>query len=256
MNKNIFLLVSVCLFGALAIGILPARAEALDWKTAAYSRQVKNWLNQIFVKLQKKQTTLPQKKNAVTVVEVEKVEKPLGVNPWHNGIITTVFWVGEKAGPDNGYISNDDSAWDEMWLEHSPKENPFYAALPYTDFNANGRKQSVKNIPWYDAVLAKQDDYSFVKNSWIEIKNKLGKIAYAQVEDVGPYESDDFAYVFGVSAPKNADGSKAGLDVSPAVKTHLGLTGLDQTSWRFVDKSQVPNGPWKQIVTVSNCFWE
>lgn len=247
MNKKIFLLALICVLGAAAV--LPAQAASLDWRGAAYSRQTKNWLNQIFIRLQKKTILLPQKKTATQ-------ELPAALNPWRDNIITTVFWVGEQAGPDNGYISNADSAWDEMWLEHSPKENQFYVALPYTDFDENGRKQNAKNIPWYDATLAKQDNYSFVKNRWVEIKNSQGKSAYAQVEDAGPYESDDFAYVFGSAAPKNKIGAGAGLDVSPAVKNYLGLTGLDKTSWRFVDKTQVPDGPWKQTITESNCFWE
>ena len=36
----------------------------------------------------------------------------------------------------------------------------------------------------------------------------------------------------------------AGLDVSPAVRDFLGLTGMDVTSWRFVDFPDIPPGPW------------
>lgn len=246
MNKKIFLLALICVLGVAAV--LPTQAASLDKRGAVYSWYAQNWLNQILIKLQKKIILQSQKKNAAQ-------ELPTISNSWHNNIITTVFWVGEQAGPDNGYISNADSAWDEMWLEHSPKENQFYVALPYTDFDENGRKQNAKNIPWYDAVLAKQDNYSFVKNRWVEIKNSQGKSAYAQVEDAGPYESDDFAYVFGSAAPKNKIGAKAGLDVSPKVMDYLGLTGLDKTGWRFIDSAQVPDGPWKQTITESGCFW-
>jgi hypothetical protein len=78
-----------------------------------------------------------------------------------------------------------------------------------------------------------------------------GKVAYAQWEDVGPFLTDDAVYVFGHAPPSNTDGVHSGLDVAPAVRDFLGLADVDRVRWRFVDASQVPGGPWEQIVTTS-----
>ena len=36
----------------------------------------------------------------------------------------------------------------------------------------------------------------------------------------------------------------SGLDVSPAVRDYLGLSGSDVCDWKFVDVYEVPDGPW------------
>jgi hypothetical protein len=44
---------------------------------------------------------------------------------------------------------------------------------------------------------------------------------------VGPFEVDDFDYVFGATPnPRNTFDVKAGLDVSPAVWHYLGMTTM------------------------------
>jgi len=191
------------------------------------------------------------------------------IYPVHNDITVTVFWIGEPSGPDNNYIPNDVSAWDERWQDHyggvddpdnrngynpsafTPKENPFYFALPYNDFDINGlRKQNAAaNIYWW-AEKIWSDSESSCKNRWIKI-TKDSLIAYAQWEDVGPNETNDINYVFGNSLPINSFNAGAGLDVSPAVETYLGLTGVDTISWQFIEEADVPGGPWKQIITAS-----
>lgn len=185
--------------------------------------------------------------------------------PWHTGISTTVFWVGEAPGPDNGYISNGPSAWDEEWTAHyggyddpdnrngylpagfTPKENPFYFALPYNDYS--NRTLAASIIPW-----AKSRSWgpreSMVKNQWIEIRYK-GKTVYAQWEDVGPYNEDDSAYVFGTAKSRY----KIGLDVSPATRDYIGLGDGGSVDWRFVDESAVPAGPWRNVITRSQVSW-
>jgi hypothetical protein len=187
--------------------------------------------------------------------------------PVHNNISTTFFWVGEAAGPDNGYIPNDASAWDENWKLHyggedapspprtapnyfpagfTPKENPFYFAMPYNDFDSSGRrKANVNQVYWWGSGSWGPEE-SCLKDRWIKI-TKGGKTAYAQWEDVGPYNEDDVGYVFG-----SANSSySVGLDVSPAVRDYLGLSDTDTTSWQFVDTASVPQGPWTQIITGS-----
>lgn len=199
---------------------------------------------------------------------IEKPETPLSSG--YKNARTTVFWVGESASEDNDFIANDASAWDGKWRDNFggfddpdcrldflpcgfiPKENPFYVALPYNDFDERGiKKESAKKIPRYT-----ESRYSILKNRWVEIRHGEA-ICYGQWEDVGPNEEDDFGYVFGENQnPKNAFGEKAGLDVSPALADCLGLTGSNITYWRFVAGSEVPPGPWKETVTTSFGSWQ
>ena len=193
--------------------------------------------------------------------------------PVHKNITTTFFWAGEEAGKDNKNISNLPSAWDEQWVKHfggvddpdkrngvfpakfTPKENPFYFALPYNDFDSSGKrkKEVFSLIPWAGSKEWGKLE-SMCKNQWIRI-TKGGKIAYAQWQDVGPFKEDDGAYVFGSSPPKSKTNKNAGLDVSPAVKDYLGLSDVDKTDWQFIDARNVPAGPWKQVITTSQVFW-
>lgn len=196
------------------------------------------------------------------------------VYPVHKNITATLFWVGEEAGEENRNISNVPSAWDGDWVrsfggvddpkkrsgyrpsKFVPRENPFYFALPYGDFYGNGsRKENVVSVvPW-----AKQDGLkdgqSVLKNRWIKI-TKNGKSAYAQWEDVGPFEENDAQYVFGNAEPKNKENNQAGLDVSPAVNDFLDIKGMSKVDWQFIDANQVPSGPWKDIVTTSQLNWK
>jgi hypothetical protein len=175
---------------------------------------------------------------------------PVQLPPVYKVALTTQFWVGESSDESNGYIPNDESYWDDRWAEHFggvddpacrtgyypcgfvPQENPFYFALPY----------------------GSKSDFS-LKNRWIEVVYK-GKTCYGQWEDVGPFLTDDFLYVFDSAAPSNTFGVGAGLDISPALWDCLGLTDNETTKWRFVDASEVPSGPWTEIITTSGTSWE
>jgi hypothetical protein len=179
--------------------------------------------------------------------------------------ITTVFWVGEAANGDNGFIHNRSSYWDRDWIKSfggvdspkdrrgyfpsgfTPKQNPFYAALPFAEVDENGQLKDVaKNIPGFG-----QSEEPLTRNRWIEIRHK-GKSCFAQWQDVGPFGEDDFDWVFGsAKKPRNREGLKAGLDISPAAAEYLGIAGSDKTEWRFVEEKDVPDGPWKAIVTRS-----
>jgi hypothetical protein len=192
----------------------------------------------------------------------------------HKDITSTIFWIGEKAGDDNDDISNSPSAWDEQWKKHyggvdsstkrdgflpskfCPKENPFYVALPYNDFGKNGKHKDeiFSLVPWAKSRNIR-DDYSVLKNRWIKIMHE-GKTAYAQWEDVGPFEEDDEGYVFGAAAPKSKENKNAGIDVSPAVRDYLGLSGIDKVDWQFVEFENVPDGVWKKIITTSQVYWK
>ncbi|KKT88585.1 MAG: hypothetical protein UW87_C0012G0015 [Candidatus Moranbacteria bacterium GW2011_GWC2_45_10] len=206
--------------------------------------------------------------------ESEKEEKQLQDKyPWHKNITVTFFWAGEEAGEDNENISNLPSAWDEKWVKRfggvddpkkrdgyfpakfTPKENPFYFALPYNDFDEDGkRKKEIFELADWAREKKWGSDESVCKNQWIAI-SKSGKTAYAQWQDVGPFKEDDKDYVFGNAAPKSKINKNAGLDVSPAVRDYLRLGDIDKVDWKFVSEKDVPNGPWKKIVTKSQVYW-
>lgn len=185
----------------------------------------------------------------------------------HKNITVTIFWVGEEGTADNNFIPNNQSAWDDNWGGHyggyddpynrkgfypsnfTPKENPFYFALPFNDFDGNGIKKSNSDQLGLRTVCE-----PICKNAWIRIV-KGNRTVYAQWEDVGPFEENDFNYVFGGGRPKNKINNNAGLDVSPAVRDYLGLEDIDSIDWQFINPKDVPNGSWKETVTDSQISW-
>jgi hypothetical protein len=182
---------------------------------------------------------------------------------WKQNITSTVFWVGEKATERSP--SNERSAWDSLWMAHyggydtpqseqrspwytplsfHPRLNPFYVGLPYCDLvNGKFRPEAPAVIPWFGAGC-RGAGISVCKDRWVAIFAH-GRIAFAQWEDVGPSETDDWSYVFGPEpAPHHGLSQNAGIDVSPAVRSYLGLGDIDKVNWRFVEQSQVGPGPW------------
>jgi hypothetical protein len=198
---------------------------------------------------------------------------PTGPYPVHHSITTTLFWIGETASVANCFRGNQESAWDDRWQEHYggyddpdnrngwlpagfvPKENPFYFALPYNDFSGGHRRAGASQVVYWAGEKAWSDTESMCKNRWLRIVH--GSLtAYAQWEDVGPFLVNDSLYVFRESRPRNSENDSAGLDVSPAVHDYLGLTGLDKVDWQFVPFDSVPDGSWKQVITVRQISWE
>lgn len=184
--------------------------------------------------------------------------------PWKNNIVTTVFWVGEQPTQNNP-VPNCKSSWDVQWARNFggyddpdprnrrgyiparfiPRQNPFYIALPYNDVTRGKTKpEAPRVIPWFRESFVKPGQ-SVCKGRWIVIRHK-GREAYAQWEDCGPFRTDHWQYVFGAQRPLPNLNQGAGLDVSPAVRDYLGMKGKDVTSWRFVEFSEVPRGPWAQ----------
>jgi len=181
---------------------------------------------------------------------------------------TTCFWVGEPSDKENAYIPNDCSYWDDEWMKHfggvddpdprdgyhpakfTPKQNPFYFALPYGERDDNDRlKENAEQVPWYAEWRQGKATEPLLKNRWIRIVHGR-KECYAQWADVGPNEEDDWEWVFGQSTrPKSSFNQHAGLDLSPACWQVLGMEDNDWTQWEFVDESAVPDGPWREIVT-------
>ncbi len=209
--------------------------------------------------------------------------------PWHTGIVATTFWVGEVFNPNASDGSQVMSTYDSKWMESyggcdgivtsgcqtearvprngyapkkmAPKENPFYLDLPFDDIN-NGVafKERATVIPWandpgYKGQAANKS-FSYMKNRWVKIR-KGGDVCYGQIEDAGPGQYEDKAYVFGTddSRPANKNFNGAGLDVSPALNGCLKFSDLngenDKVDWQFVEQKDVPPGPWLNIITTS-----
>jgi len=189
-----------------------------------------------------------------------------GNYPWKEKIVTTVFWVGETPTKNNP-TTNVKSSWDPNWMKNyggydtpdktqrtydfcpkgfTPKQNPFYCALPYNDVEAwnKTKKEARLIIPWYRTYF-KKPGKSVLKGRWIAIRHGQ-RVCYAQWEDVGPFQTDDWSYVFSRSRPLNQNNKGAGLDVSPAVRDFLRLTSGKTCDWKFVELGEVPGGPWKK----------
>ena len=161
---------------------------------------------------------------------------------WKTGITATTFWVGEPPTPnDPGNLA---SAWDPNWTATSRSQNPFYVALPYNDVAGGHTKPEARSIiPWFKQAFVR-DGQSVLKDRWIAIR-RGSRVCYAQWEDVGPFQVDHWQYVFGNERPRPNVNRDAGIDLSPAVRNYLGMSGLDRCDWKFVEAKEIPQGPWK-----------
>lgn len=203
----------------------------------------------------------------------------------HTDIIATMFYGGEVASEENGWQTNEQTAYCIDWKhcfggfddpnkrQHGgawpagfkPNENPFYVSLPCNEFNEQGETPGFKaikaKIPWE----INPTDKSALKNRWVQIS--LGsKTVYAQINETGPFATgaeseNDCTYVFSTAnrRPKNQFDLKAGIDISPATALALGFNfdaGYSKVNWRFVDFEDVKPGPWTEIITTSSPYWE
>ena len=163
------------------------------------------------------------------------------VGPWKTAITATTFWVGEPAtSNDPGNLA---SAWDPDWNATSKSQSPFYVALPYSDVAGGHTKPEAGSIiPWFKQAFVR-DGQSVLKDRWIAIR-KGSRVCYAQWEDVGPFQVDHWQYVFGNERPRPNVNRDAGIDLSPAVRDYLRMSGMDQCDWKFVEAKKIPQGPW------------
>jgi hypothetical protein len=185
-----------------------------------------------------------------------------GKYPWKRSIVTTVFWVGELPTQNNP-VPNTSSSWDLRWAANfggyddpnsrrgylparfTPQLNPFYVALPYNDVTRGTTKPEARFvIPWFRDAFVKEGQ-SVCRDRWVAVRNRRGRVCYAQWSDCGPFRTDHYQYVFGNERPKWNLNKGAGLDISPAVRDYLGLQNTDVTDWQFVEFRDVPpRGPW------------
>ncbi|MBB5353385.1 hypothetical protein HNR46_003642 [Haloferula luteola] len=180
---------------------------------------------------------------------------------WRGNVVATVFWVGEEATLNNP-ISNVASAWDPNWTANfgglddpqrregfrpagfEPRLNAFYVALPYNDLGSDGRHrpEAAEVIPWFWREY-RGEGVSVCRGRWVAIHCR-GRVCYAQWEDVGPFQTDHWQYVFGGEEPRDNRNGGAGIDVSPAVRDFLQLRSGERVQWRFLESRDVPSGPW------------
>jgi hypothetical protein len=227
---------------------------------------------------------------AVTALLAVTTEGGAGTeHPWHTDIVTTTFWVGEVFDPTAEDGSQVISTYDDDWLGSyggcdgvvdadgrcgteprtadndyfptamTPLQNPFYLDLPFDDVNDPvGFLLRGLVVPWAGelpyAVWVGDPRMSLMKNRWVHVRHG-DRECFGQIQDAGPGEYHDVAYVFGSddARPANQRYNGAGMDVSPAMNGCLGLSELDgendRVDWRFVDADDVPDGPWKKVIT-------
>ena len=180
---------------------------------------------------------------------------------WKENIVATTFWIGEPTR--SGSPSNTRSAWDGGWMAHyggedsptqrldflpagfTPRQNPFYIALPYSDVSNGHTKPEAAQIPWFKGSFS-QNGRSILKDRWVAIR-RGARVCYAQWEDAGPFRTDHWQYVFGNERPLSNQNHDAGIDLSPAVRDFLKIGGMDSVDWKFVEFSDVPAGPWTRL---------
>src|SRR5215469_380704 len=99
------------------------------------------------------------------VIRKSSVSRRAGPYPWKTRIVTTVFWIGEQPGGNN-LVPNRTSAWDKQWaksyggfddpnpgsrrsclpVKFTPRQNPFYCALPYNDKAHTGHRPEAPRV--------------------------------------------------------------------------------------------------------------
>ncbi|MEK6879250.1 MAG: hypothetical protein AABY22_06550, partial [Nanoarchaeota archaeon] len=172
----------------------------------------------------------------------------------HEDIIASTFWVGEPGQESSAWIQDWISAFGGIDDPNNRKgnqicpnipelrQNPFYVALPAKPENMNDEEKRL-NVNNYG------------KGSWVKIVSG-GKVVYAQWEDVGPWNTNDYSYVFGNARPvaeanPNTDKRDA-IDLSPAATYVLsGQTSNTITvTWNFV--SEPKTWEWRYSYEICN----
>jgi hypothetical protein len=113
--------------------------------------------------------------------------------PWKKNIVTTVFWIGEKPSANNP-VPNRISSWDKNWsrsyggfddpnpahrrnlipVKFTPRQNPFYCALPYNDKATTGhRPEAPRVVPWFKEAY-QGPGVSTCKDRWVAICDSQG----------------------------------------------------------------------------------
>ena len=189
----------------------------------------------------------------------------------HEAVSTTIFWIGEPASADNGFIANDDSAWDECWKERyggiddpvnrngffpagfTPHDNPFYVALPYNDLDSNGdrRWNLASVVPWAKIATLPVTD-SAVKNRWVKIIAGDADLLRA-MGGRRPVQRERLALRVRTGAGRAIPSTAAPVSMSrpPCVTACRSPTASPRPTGASSRRPRCPHGPWTTIVTTS-----
>ncbi|GEM_PF-4757934 len=147
----------------------------------------------------------------------------------------------------------------------TPKQNPFYCALPASDYDIDHRPvvSAMNYYPFPEQSVG--SDESAYKGHWVQVvRSHNGKDteAFVQWNDCGPKTPgktycDDDEYVLGETGavPVEVPNVRAAIGLSPTAAHALGFSesdGTEKVTWRFVDKADVPAGPWLQYPLIDN----
>ena len=178
--------------------------------------------------------------------------------PWKKDIVTTVFWIGEKPSGNNP-VPNRSSSWDANWtksyggfddpnrsprhdfvpVDFTPRQNPFYCALPYNDKATNGhRKEAPSVVPWFQEAY-QGPGVSVCKGRWVAIR----KGEQTVLRTVGRCRAIP-------DGPLAVCVWKRETEAEPKSRRRAGCfagragfswpSGYDVTDWKFVDFKEVP----------------
>src|SRR5260370_14529571 len=106
--------------------------------------------------------------------------------PWKRQIVTTVCWIGEKPS-ENNPVPNRSSSWDKEWsksyggfddpnparrqdytpVKFTPRQHPFYCALPYNDQAATAHRPAAAHLPPAVNDASQRPGGSACKDRWI-----------------------------------------------------------------------------------------
>jgi hypothetical protein len=194
-------------------------------------------------------------------------------------------WAYHWSGIDQGRVPDDapgcpgailggcDGVWIDGRCETEPRtaHNDWFPTQvrplenPFDDLHDPiGFARRCEVIPWANdpgyAGRCHDRSFSYMKNRWVRLVGPNGRVGYGQIQDAGPSHDDlyhDVDYVFGSddARPMQQQFNNAGIDVSPALNGYLGFAELngsnDRVDWQFVEREDVPDGPWTIVETTS-----
>ena len=141
--------------------------------------------------------------------------------PWKTGIVTTVFWVGERPSGNN-FTPNYASSWDVNWsrnyggfdnpdpdmrrnfipVKFTPRQNPFYVALPYNDVTRGTTKPEARRvIPWFKEAFEREGQ-SVCRDRWVAIRNRCRQSRLRAVERLRTFPHRSLAIRLRQGAPE------------------------------------------------------
>jgi hypothetical protein len=110
------------------------------------------------------------------------------------------------------------------------------------DYNVSAYDET-KVLDDIDFYVALPDRFEGERPNVLVINRETGMAAIASIEDVGPWNTDDPYWLSGArpQAESGTDMSgretnNAGIDLSPALADALGIDGMGEVDWEFIDK--------------------